>query len=1267
MDWIVLEELDATSARLTALRLGDGSRRILFDSAQDAPLRASLHLDLRRAAVDVHTKSALHGAERARVALVNLEQVGKSWLRRSLDPRWRLSGLVFGPGGHRFAVEGNVGGAPSTDIYAFDLSLTAAAATEKLLGGVAHPQGLGCVRPAWLPDGDRFVYLQAGGNGWRLMLADLDRVGPADTTPGDRAPGIFTTALHPDVDLVPAAGLVPSPDGATVYGVARVGEQHQLVGLPLDGGAPFGVGGVHAAIARPAVGPDGQTLAFAADGRVWLSQGGRAPQVMAGESGDETHTGVCLSQDGEGLYFVTRAPHGVTLDVCDLVAGVPYPVAQLGAAQVVELHPVPERPALGVRLAERPEVVNDAPAFIEGATSITRLPKSARDTRAALLDGAVDDDTMINAGEADASPLDDDAPDSTVAGDLDETPDGTLAGDELEDDDEPEDATVDATAEALGVDVDGALGATAMHAPLAPPPGFEATLMHDALDDADGNQTAVHAIEPAPRAPTPKAHRAAAPLAPPPLAPAPLAPPPLAPAPLAPARPVQPAPAPRTVVEPPVVPGQRDPSPAPAAPPPSPRPAMPAVPAAPPPAPELEESVLEVSMSSLTDLDPDDPPEDFKAWMDRLPRAEDPGGQLAELERHIGDARLAVAAVSHLERALEAAHLEGEEATLPLIFAISAVAHLRIDAARPQLRALCRRALDRLEMQRAIPEAEEHFALAALRAIGDRAVPYAAMVVYENYQTILTKIAEAMAENGDIADRTRTFYLERFRQQLTEALSPTAAEEVDTAAREALELAAQQQLQRDLEAARRAAVEQRMAEQQAAAERQARADAARIAAAHVGARLAERASVADDEAEWSRRMAEVRQQGAPPSAPDPWAAAATRAREGATDGATDSATNDDPWAAAATRARESAPDSATNDDPWAAAQARANAAAEPADPWAAAAARARGDDDDQTMVQAAADARAAAEQEAARQAAARQEAARQAAQQEAAREEAARRAAQQEAARQEAARQEAARQEAARQEAARHAAEQEAARQEAARRAAARPAPPVDEWQQARAAAEGRAVTTSGDDWGRLKAEAEVAARVAAVNRIQRAQTAQVTPAEANPFGLAPASPERPAIREPRRAPPGTLRVESSLPGAFDESWGGSAEWDQSAVGAAAGPPKALSAIAVAGVIAGITIALLGVKIGGAFIGFGALWTVAGIALIGDKRPNWLFALGAYFANAVFLVAYAFAGELPVWIPAAGLAAGGVAGALAAAGLLHPVFRQRYRPGRTRF
>ncbi|MCB9529632.1 MAG: hypothetical protein H6701_14790 [Myxococcales bacterium] len=220
-----------------------------------------------------------------------------------------------------------------------------------------------------------------------------------------------------------------------------------------------------------------------------------------------------------------------------------------------------------------------------------------------------------------------------------------------------------------------------------------------------------------------------------------------------------------------------------------------------------------------------------------------------------------------------------------------------------------------------------------------------------------------------------------------------------------------------------------------------------------------------------------------------------------------------------------------------------------------------------------------------------------------------------------------------------------------------------------------RPITASGDEWARRRAEAEVAARVAAVDRLQRAETAQVTSA-GDAFGFNPlatsSSMPRPAIREPRPLPAGAPPPDLDHATGTDEHRFGatSAEWTTSSIDRSplpAAAPKALPAIGFAGVVAGVGLALLGVKLGGLFIGFGALWAIAGMALIGDRRGAWLFAIAAYLLNALFLIGYGLAGDPPVWIPAAGLIAGGLATALVTAGLLHPVFRDRYRAGRPRF
>ena len=107
MRWIVAEAIDDARACLIALRLADGARRMLFESPQTTPLRAALHPELRRIAVDVSARNAVRGEARSRVALLNLDKQGRNWLHQSLDPRWRIGGATFADTGRRLALEGD--------------------------------------------------------------------------------------------------------------------------------------------------------------------------------------------------------------------------------------------------------------------------------------------------------------------------------------------------------------------------------------------------------------------------------------------------------------------------------------------------------------------------------------------------------------------------------------------------------------------------------------------------------------------------------------------------------------------------------------------------------------------------------------------------------------------------------------------------------------------------------------------------------------------------------------------------------------------------------------------------------------------------------------------------------------------------------------------------------------------------------------------------------------------------------------------------------
>ncbi len=1201
MDWLVLEELDDDGARLVALRLIDGERRVLFERAQDAPLRAALHPSARTVAVDVRAADSLKGRARARVALVEIERDGQRWLERSLDARWQLGGLAFSADGNRFAVEGTADGEQFPSVYVYACDLRPSSFDERLVGGVRNPHGFACARPTFVPDDGRLVYLlqTRPDGGWVPAIVDPARTGADETAPSDGTPGLHTAVLADGIDVVPEPGLLVDVEGTRVVCVTRVrgGARQRLMAVPLDGRPPRPLSKSHGRIESPALSADGQRLAYAADGRVWLGRVGGDVQPVAGEAGGEHHRGLCFDADGETLYFVTHGPHGATVDACEVSAGVPYPVAQLGDVTVFDLLPLPADPRLATAL-DRRNKADDKPAFVDGATSVTRLPEAGGllgpDTAVARLD------VIDRAAEGDA----------TMAGD------GTLAGDD--------------GLGSLMTDPDGAvMDATAMH------DGFDASAVPDPEDDGDA--TAMHAAidlpsdppaevasapEPAPRTPAALPRPVKRPAALP-------RPPSAVPRPAmrgAPARPqidddertVLEPPAPQrtaeinteeintadinTVIEPPAVVGGQPSDPPVAAPLPPPLASAPPL-AVPSPEADLDDSVLDLSMSSMNSMDGDSPRADFEGWMAVVPNDPEPGQRLARLERYADDPRVGIAAVAWLERQLEALATEGDSAALGLIFAIAAVAHLRLDAARPQLRAMARKAHDRLEMQRAIPEAEEHFALAALKAIDDAAVRFDAMSVYGEYQSILEKIASAMAEGGDVAERTRTLYLQLYRQRLSDALSPTSAEEVDSAAREALELAARQELARERASAERAAAEaaRRAAEEEA--ERRQRAEAARLAAAQVGAALAQRASVADD-AMWARKRAEME------GGQDEWARLRAEA-EARASGAAPAGDEQDEWA----RLRAQA-------EARAGADAHAEAEAE----------RARQQAEAETLARLQAEAEARARQEA---------------------EDRARREAE-------------ARLQAERAEAAARAEAEALARQQAADAAA------------------------PADDWARKRAEAEIlstrnlVARARAADAARPAASATPSADRFNPLATAsamaafqapaqPAQPARPSVREPRRVPPapsnrpsidafggGGLGSGQTDPG---EAWGASAISRISA-----GPaPKVLPAIGFAGIMAGIALALLGVKVGAGFIIFGLIWAAGGVALLGDKRATWMVGIGAYFANAIFLVGFGLAGAPPPWIAPGGLVAGGLAAAVVGACLFLPVFRDRYRANRPRF
>ncbi|MCA9541544.1 MAG: hypothetical protein KC620_21750, partial [Myxococcales bacterium] len=698
MRWIVAEAIDDARACLIALRLADGARRMLFESPQTTPLRAALHPELRRIAVDVSARNAVRGEARSRVALLNLDKQGRNWLHQSLDPRWRIGGATFADTGRRLALEGAYDGAPFAEIYVYDLALSRVATTEKLLAGVRNPLGLACARPVFLPGGDQLVYLRQtrADGGWGLALLDLARPGAADTRPGDRAPSAFTEPLADRLDIVPEGGLVPMPKRRSVLCVGRVrgGARQQLHAAPLSGAEPVPLGHSHNRIGAVATTPDGRQVAYVADGGVFVVDldRGETHEAVTRDAA-LSPTGLLISPDGALLWMAVQGPDRTLINAVSLAAPQPVTVADLGDVTVVALHAVPDAPEIIARLdaqaADEQAAPTDAP---EGATAVTALP-----------DGEGGDTAVVRI----------DGPGET------------------------EDATVD-----------GPLMATSVHtAPEAAPPV----------------PTVVSAT---PR--KPRQARSSVVLAPP--------------------SELDPGEDEHTMLD-----------------------AAPTVSSI----TELGDSALMEAEDDVEELEADsvdasqgssvpdgadlpDPRADFSMFMAAVGQAADPAQALASLARFAGDAKLGEAAARSLEATITLAESD-PGATTMLIFAVTAAGQLRARAARPALRRLCQRAHDRLDEHGALPEVEEHFALAALKAIADAQVRFAAMPIFEEYESILTQLADLRGAEGE---RQKAFFVQRYAAGLAEVLVTTAAEDAEAVAREARALAARQKV-----AAERAAAE----------------------------------------------------------------------------------------------------------------------------------------------------------------------------------------------------------------------------------------------------------------------------------------------------------------------------------------------------------------------------------------------------------------------------------------------------------------------------
>ncbi len=138
------------------------------------------------------------------------------------------------------------------------------------------------------------------------------------------------------------------------------------------------------------------------------------------------------------------------------------------------------------------------------------------------------------------------------------------------------------------------------------------------------------------------------------------------------------------------------------------------------------------------------PVTDFADWIRRVPDAEDPARMLSALTRLRADEAVCREALAHLRRTVPTAE------TAAQIFAISAAAHLRIEAARPLLLEVCGAAAERLRARDRLPEPEEHFALAAVGAIA-RGELFDANRIYDEYEGVVADVMRRAQTDGPLA------------------------------------------------------------------------------------------------------------------------------------------------------------------------------------------------------------------------------------------------------------------------------------------------------------------------------------------------------------------------------------------------------------------------------------------------------------------------------------------------------------------------------------
>jgi hypothetical protein len=185
---------------------------------------------------------------------------------------------------------------------------------------------------------------------------------------------------------------------------------------------------------------------------------------------------------------------------------------------------------------------------------------------------------------------------------------------------------------------------------------------------------------------------------------------------------------------------------------------------------EHDSSSVEQNPSSAVVFDPRT---EFAQWLAQTAEHEDPEVRLRSLKAYRSDPQVIEQSVEHLQSSLEALSTN-EDLVLEVIVAIAAAAELRAQSARPLLEQMCAAARGRLLEHATLPFVEEHFSLAALRALDQPEGRFSLVVVYEEYEQIIQTVSRE-----DVSDEKRRKILKRTTTRYRRALEHVLFDQVD--------------------------------------------------------------------------------------------------------------------------------------------------------------------------------------------------------------------------------------------------------------------------------------------------------------------------------------------------------------------------------------------------------------------------------------------------------------------------------------------------------